>query len=338
MPDPVVTLRAGGLALTSWDALTIERNIDSMADAFSFTCPSSPEIRAKIKPRSYTQTTVEIDGQPVLTGRVEKVGGSTSSASLTMEGRSLPGVLVDVSIGAPNQHGGLTLGTLSRQLAAPYGLVVSTPQGDSKSLGDPVVSSPGDNVADFLMGLARDMGWLFTSSQLGALELLKANPNQPPVAVIVDGQGACLDVASSFDGTGVFSEYTVEHNLGVFENQKATAYDRSLPVFRPTIRDGSSGKPSEIQQAANWDRALALADAFTVSVTLSSWTNDAGLLFDPSQVVSIEAPSAYIERASLFLIAGVTFSLTATEGRRAVLRCVLPATYTGEMPGVWPWD
>jgi prophage tail gpP-like protein len=71
--------------------------------------------------------------------------------------------------------------------------------------------------------------------------------------------------------------------MGGWEDIKATAYDKSLPVYRPKIRTGNDGKPSEVQTSANWDRALALANAFTVSVTLSSWTNDAGVLFDPGQ-------------------------------------------------------
>lgn len=334
MPD--IILRAGDLALTSFDALTIQRDLDAFADSFSFTMPSREDVRKAIKPRAYTPATVEFKDKPIITGRIEKISASMASATISLEGRSLAGSLVECSLGEPSNWSGLTLGAIARSRASLYGLSLSLPQGDSDKVGE-AVGSPEGGIADFLQGLARDMGWLWHSAPNGALELIKPNGKGPVFASIAEGRGSFLDASMTSDDTAIFSHYKVTMQSGGYPDLNAIVYDMTLPIHRFKQRSGGSGAPPQVKKAAELDRALAIANALQINVTLGSWTNDSGALLEPGQIISLECPTCYINRPTLFLIAGVTLSLSASEYSSA-LRLVLPETYTGVMPEEYPWD
>ena len=171
MPDVSVALKVGGQTLTSFDALTINRALDSFADSFSFSTQTSPALRAKIKPKGYEPAEVWMAGQKTITGRIEKADASMSSLAMGIEGRSLPGPMLDGSIIGAVQFGNQTLGQVARKLTAPFGVTVSLPQGDSATLGAQVVAGDGDSPAGFLQRLGTDMGWIWRSDASGQLVL-----------------------------------------------------------------------------------------------------------------------------------------------------------------------
>jgi len=337
MPDPVVTLKAGGLSLTSFDALTIQRDIDAFSDAFSFTCPSRQEIRDRIKPRDYTKAEVWMDKTKILTGRVEKPMGSIKSATLNLQGRTLTGVMVDCNLGDPSIWSNLTLGYIGREKATLYGTTVSLPQGDSAKCGE-VSASPEDNLGDFLQTLAHDMGWLWHSNADGQLELIRPNPKAKPVASLIEGEGALQDVSTDVDGTKMWQDYHVTMDMGGWPGVEGRARDDGIPVHRFKQRSGGTGQPGQINQAAAWDRAHAIAEAVSISAVVSTWSTDSGLIWEPGQIINLKAPTAYINKTTSLMIAGVTFTLSKDEGFTTTLRLVLPTLYSGTVPEVWPWD
>lgn len=337
MPDaPVVTLKVAGLTLTSFDGLTIETSLDSFADGFSFDMASSPEIRAKLKPRAYTPCEILINDRPVITGRIEKISTSMSSAMLNVQGRSLTGSMVDCSLGEPSNWSNLTLGKIGKEKAGLYGLTLSLPQGDSSGVGE-AVGNPEQTVADFLQGLAHDMGWLWHCNPSGALELTMPTGKGPTFATLEEGTGSLQEVSIESDDTAMFQTYKVTMQTGGWPDVKDSVTDPGIKIHRFHQRAGSTGAPGQIKKACELDRAQAIASAFTVSVTVSDWTTDADALWEPGKIVSLKAPSCYINAPTLFMIAGVSFELTS--GHRATsLRLVLPETYTGAMPARFPWD
>jgi prophage tail gpP-like protein len=337
MPDPIVTLKAGGLALTSFDALTIRREIDSIADAFSFTGASRPEIRARIKPRQYTPAEVWLDKTKVLTGQIEKIDTSLSGASINFEGRSKTGAMIECSLGEPSNWSNLTLGYIGGQKATLYGTKVSLPQGDSKPCGQ-TIGSPEQTVADFLQTLAHDMGWLWHSNADGALELIRPNPKGKPVAALIEGQGALQDVAFSCDDTGMFQTYKATMQMGSWPALKASVTDPGIKVHRFIQRSGATGESHDIDRAARQDMAESIAKAFTMQVTLSTWTTDAGIPFEPGQIITLKAPSVYIDNVTAFMISSVEFGLAAGEGFKTTLNLVLPTLYSFDPIGAFPWD
>ena len=72
------------------------------------------------------------------------------------------------------------------------------------------------------------------------------------------------------------------------------------------------------------------------------WTTSDPRIGDPETSVDFKAMVHSIHaggfRETPFVVAGATLALDAQNGRTTELRLVLPATYSGEMPGSYPWD
>jgi len=344
MPDPIIKLKTSGLTLTSFDALTVQRDLDAFADSFSFTTQNRPDILKSIKPRGYQPAEVWFGEKKVITGTIEKHTATMSSGDLNLEGRSKTGVMLDSCMPpAPgytlsrHQWGGLTLGAVAKILAKPFGVTVSLPDGDTKPLTDPTVSTDGDKPGDWLQNLAHDKGWVFNADGDGQLELLRPDPNAQVMATIEEGKGSFLDCNVSVDSTAFFSQFLVVDTAGGFNSVIGNIKDPGVPVYRASLRTGSN-QLKELETAAKWDRASAYANAFGVSLEVGDWTNNDGLFWEPGLLVSLLCPSCWIFKTWKFMIAGVTYRLSSGEGRKATLRLVLPETYTGEVPKSFPWD
>lgn len=335
MPDTTVTLKVGGLELSDWDGLTINRAMDDMVDSFAFDTQTSPEIRARIKPVGYEPVEVYIGDENIITGKLDKPSASMASAALTIEGRSPAGQLVDCNIKGAVQFGNQTLGTIGRKIAAPFGVRVVTPLGDSARLGDQVVTSDGDTAAGFLQRIGLDMGWLWRSFPDGALALHRPDAKGPPVARLVEGQGVFMDCRLSVDASALYSDYTVKAAVGSWESVTDNATDSKVRLYRPKIITGTDGSFREVGAKAKMERALAVSAAVSVEVDVGDWYTDDGVLFEPGQFLEVTSEtSLWLTRPILFQIAATSMSLSGS-GRLATLRLILPGTYSGE--AVLPW-
>jgi len=371
LPDEIVTLKVNGKAFSSWESLTLTENLDEVADAFSFSSgfdPNRGDLVESFRPMGYQPCTVEIDGELMLTGRIEQVSASTTADArdVNVQGRSLPGVLVDCGIYFSNdvlhttEWNDKTLGQLAKILADPYGIKTSTPQGDSgkimtsttfsgsaPGLGKvtdlneakiaKVRASPGDKVADLLVKCAQPMGWLWNSSPVGEMQLIRTELNKPPMASIIEGQGSFLSASLTVDGTRRFSVTRVLNNMGVFTDIFADAPDDAVGVTRLSLAAGAGSNAYQIQTYADWARAQGIADSIQVEVKVTGWKTDKGELWRKGSCVRLTAPGAFILTDYEFVIAGVTRELS-TSGRITTLRLVLPATYTLDQPATYPWD
>jgi prophage tail gpP-like protein len=358
MSDDVVKLTIGGLAFAGWEGLTITRSLDSCADAFSLSGPFDPsqaDVVRAFAPFGYQLATVEIDSDLVLTGRLEAVSPSVNGSDRTIgvQGRSLTGVLVDCSIeGVGYQFQGLSLLAIAKKLAQPFGVEVLSVAGSGPAFktarGAVTVAEaeaalkdaraePGQAVFGYLSKIATSAGLLLTCDVKGRLVITKVQPGAAPVAALVEGTGAVMNVDSSFDGTARFSRYKVLQQQDGAPGISGSADDSGVPIYRPRVDTGAEGNSADIRKAAEWARALGLAGAVSVSVGLDGWRTPAGELWTPGQVVTLHAPGAFIMRETSFVVAEATLSLDASQGRTSALRLVLPETYSGTMPAGYPW-
>jgi len=356
MPDEVeVTI--GGTRFTAWEALTLQRSIDSAADAFSITAPFDParqDVWKAFRPFSYPEATVAIDGEVLIRGTVESVGPSLSGGErqITVQGRSRTGVLIDCAIdGAGYQFAGMTIGEIAARLCEPFGIeVVAGEAGSSvwsragaaaEEYGKPIEESraqPGTSVFSFLQRLCDDLGVLASCDAQGRLVIAKPASGQAPIAALQEGRGGLLAVSADYDGTRRYSRYRVLQQQDGLEAIEGLATDPAIGAYRPTVLAGADGEARSVQAAAEWARAQALAASVGAQATVSGWRAPGGEVWRPGRIVTLLAPSVYIGRESAYMIAGATLKLDAQGGRTSELRLVLPATYTGQMPGGYPWD
>ena len=339
MPDQV-NLKINGVAFSGWESLTITRTIDSLADAFSLSgpfFPDNPDVVLAFKPFGYQSAIVDIDGETILTGQIEQVNPSLTADDMTLnvQGRSKTGFLVDCSLeGIGYQFDGLTLSKIAAKVAGKFGLSVTA----TKNTG-PIKEAraePGQGAGEFLSKLAQDSGLILSCDVRGNLVIDAPNPSAAPVAALVQGQGRLKGASAGYNGAGRFSTYTVLQQQDGAEGLSGKAVDSSIPVYRPIIQTGGSSDAGNVTAAAEILRAVSLAGAVSLSAELSGWRTDAGKLWAPGQIVTVKAPAVFVSRETAYMIAEVSYKLDGG-GHSTSLRLVLPATYSRQMPGVFPW-
>jgi len=341
-----VELEIGSVRFTDWEALTISRALDTCADAFSFSSAFNPEradLRAAFKPFGYQPATIKIDGELILTGQIESVAPSLveSDRPINIQGRSLTGPLIDCAIDEVGyEFSGLSLRKIAEKVAARFGVKVVTSEAilaaADKAIGE-ARAEPGALAFDFLSGLAASMGVLLTNDAPGRLVITSPNPNAAPVAALVEGLSEMRSISANYDGTKRFSEYKVLLQQDGNEAITGIANDPKIMVYRPRIYTSGQGPATGAKSSAEWARALALAESVQVDISLSGWRGPSKALWAPGQIVTIKAPSVFIDTEMPFMIAGVDFALDGG-GRTSALRLVLPSTYTGKTPEAYPWD
>ncbi len=341
MPD-LVKIAINGTEFAGWEALTITRTIDSVADAFSLSGPFEPDsiaMRSAFRPFGYQPCKVSIDDEMILTGQIEAVSPATTATDRTInvQGRSLTGPLVECGIdGVGYQFAGLSLLTIAQRLCKPFGIEAMCVGVNCPPLKE-ATADPGESPFSFLNRLAQDAGLLLTCDAMGRLIITKINPTGTPVSSLIEGTGLLMAVNGSYDGTQRHSLYKVLQQQDGTPGITGKATDSGVKVYRPKVETGSESDAADVNKSAAWKRALALAGSVGISATMSGWRTPSGKLWTPGDIVTMQAPGAFIFTETPLVIAEATLTLDTSQGRTAGLRLVLPATYTGEMPRSYPW-
>ena len=338
-PDKI-RLVLGTRDVVGWTGASIEMAIDQVADACAFTFPLDlrlSNLRDVFVPFSYQPLKVYIDDEILLTGRAEKLAPKTDAGetSLELQGRALPGSLVDCAIVGPLEFKGLALSTICRQVCRPFGVDVRA-DNDTDPI-DLARASYGQRAADFLLDLARPRNLFLNSSYDGKLVISWGRDlvRRPVVASLVEGEHPLLSVAASFDGTGRFSRYIAATQFAGEADISGEVSDAGVAIYRPHVL---AVKDAEDDPAVTAAQAMvaAIAGSVQVSATVSGWSRPDGERWAERQMVTLRAPGAMLPVEREWLIAGASFRLEA--GSQTVdLRLVMPETYAGDTPEVLPW-
>ncbi len=345
MPADEVRLEVAGQRLTGFSGITITMAIDSLADAFSLTMPYDPErtdIRAAFKPFGYTPCKVYLDDDTLLTGRIEKFAPKSDAGdrSVTVEGRSLTGILVDCGIADVSQIDKLTLEGIASKLCNPFKIVVVVDGPDRALMKQIEVSrpEPGQTVADFLNSIASPRNFFLNSTFQGGLRISSSNrlAMEAPVATLREGEKPLLAVSASYDGTKRFSVYNVSAQFAGQPDILGHADDSAIPLLRPTF---ISAKDMDPDPGATAKRAYmeATAAAIPITATVSGWRTPGGERWHERQSVSLLAPGAMLTTERRYLIAEATFKLDAQNGKTVDLRLVMAECYQGKPIKEDPW-
>lgn len=331
----VAALQVGGQTITNWTGLTIQRSLDDVTDAFSFSAAFHPDmiaLRNAFRPIGYQPALVLVDDELIMTARLEQVEAGTMEG-INLQGRSPAGSMVDCAFEPPYQFDGQRWGAIASKIAAPFGVLVdrTTNTGPIKE----AKASTGDTAAGFLLSLAQGEGYLMNSSPAGALRLQKVT-RKAPVASLVEGVGSLVSARLMANGTERFSTTKAVKSMGGWEDVAATSRDAGVKIHRPRIIS-TDGNPNAVQAAADWARSQSIAASCLVDVVVTGWANDAGRIWEPGDFVTLKAPSAWILTDWLFVVASVTLELS-NGGRSTSMRLALPEAYLGGVPGGYPWD
>lgn len=328
-----VTLIVNNQAFDGWEQVSVTKSLESIANQFSVTLFDKFEgLREDwpLKPGSDVQ--VNINGQRVMTGRIEKlsVNYTDEARGFTISGRSKPGDLVDCMHTGPAEYINISLDKLAEALVAPFGLKVFL------SVEPKVIAKfsvkPGETVFEALDRAARTQGFFFVSTRAGNIRLTRAA--RARAATSLEQDVNVLSATADYDDSHRHDQYIVkgqtsgspDFNGASVTQPEGTAKDVGVKRHRPfiMIAEGNADA-AQSKTRAEWEASSRLAKAIRVSADVQGWTQSTGDLWDINQVTNFKSKFLGLNRD--LLITGVTHTDSATAGKTTSITLVDPQSY-----------
>jgi prophage tail gpP-like protein len=263
------------------------------------------------------------------------------SATITVKGYSLPGVLNDCNIPyKPEQLEFLnvSLFDIAKALAKPFGLSVNLSANVGAKFSN-VKIKPTQKVYDFLSDLAKTRNLILSNNKKGELVFLQSGEPGIPVADLVVGNGIVTDITSNFNEQDYYSHIT---GIAVVDtNVDGNEYTEKNPFLlnrvRPITFTAKDTDTVNIKTAVNAKTGRMFANMLTYSVSVSSWIDKNRNLWDPNTTISLFAPQVMIYNKYDFIVRSVEFIKTATS-ESAIIELIPPGGFSGKIPERLPWD
>ena len=340
-----ITIRLGGKLFTGWTATSLQRNIDSVADGFTFSLPYDPnnlELRELTRAYSYKNCDIFIGDELYIAAQTIKwsVGTRKNQTVKTIEARTKAGHTIECmaqknAVEYKNQ----TLSQIATDIMESYGdnLKPLFFAGDSDKFTK-VRKEVTETDYSFLVGLAAQKGFMITSSDDGRFAFIRAEINGLPVFRFIEGETAIEHISTSNDGTKRFSSMQSVTETAGTSGISSTLSDPNIPIYRPFVFSADDLEAGNLETALKWRKSKALANSYSVSITVSGWRNERGQLWRENMKGTVKAPLVDILNESDYIIAGVTLRKDETGGNIATLKMVIPQAYSLEFPTSFPWE
>ncbi len=343
--DDEISIRIKGKVFQGWTASSIKRNINSIADGFTYSLPYDPfdlELRDKTRPYNYYSADIFIGGELYIAAQNVKwhTGARQNSTIKTIDARTKTGHTIEcmaqkTSLEFNNQ----TLSQIAIEIMKPYGddLKPLFFDGDSDQFIK-VRKEITDTDFEFLGGLAAQKGFLITSSDTGQMAFIRANIDGKPVARFIEGETAIEHITATYSGTMRFSSFqAITESAGV-PGPSSILSDDSIPIYRPFVFSANDIEAGNLETALQWRRSKSLADSTKLKITATGWRNQTNMLWRENMKLTVQAPSVDVFTETEYIISGVDLKKDENGGNIALLDMVLPQAYSLEFPGLFPWE
>jgi len=308
-------IEINGNQFYGWEDVSINRNMETAADSFSFSAVFEPDKLPIIKPFQYDKCKISIGKNLIITGRIEKVSPSIDKGGvkLGISGRSLAGQLIDVSVLPPFEFTNQTIMQIAKKICQPYGIGAESDI-DTGGQFEKAVADHGQSVFDFLNKLATQRGLLITSAPNGNIRFIRANKNGKPILAIEEGEKNFEGASGDYDGTSRYSSIILDgqsregggNKQGKADDVeiKNTGINRTLITQPPETPEAS-----DLNTMAKWEISKRKALSQPLEVNLSSWIyGDDNSVFEENEIVIVKIPSCYIAEEKRMIIKNVSFS------------------------------
>lgn len=343
--DDEISIRINGRIFKGWTASNIKRNINTIADGFTFSFPydsNDLELRERTRPYGYQLCDLFIGSELYIAGQAVKwhTGHSLTETVKTIDARTKAGHTIEcmaqkTALEFENQ----TLAQIATAIMQPYGddLKPLFFSGDSSAFPK-VRKEIIDTDFKFLAGLAAQKGFMITSSDTGQLAFIRADVNGRAVTRFIEGETGIEYIVGTYDGTKRHSTYNAVTESAGVPGPSSSIDDDSIDIYRPFVFAANDLDAGNIETAIQWRRAKSLADSTALRITATGWRNENGLLWRENMKVSVLAPSVDIFTETEFIISGVDLLKDENGGNVAGLEMVLPQAYTLDFPSIFPWE
>jgi prophage tail gpP-like protein len=330
-----VELTIGGRVFGGWKSISIESDLDTLADSFELGVTerwAGQPDRWAIEAGAAAK--VLIGGEVVIDGYVDVLESqfADSSHSITVSGRSRAADLIDCSaIAKPGSWRNRKIEAIAAELAKPFGITVTAKASTGAAL-KAFALQPGETVADALGRMLQMRGLLAISNPRGEIEIVTPDSGVQ-VARIEQGKQP-LQITGHHTVRDRFSTYIVkgqaagddEANGKTVAAVKAEAKDPAVTRYRPMmIIAEDQADSASADKRAKWEATVRAGRAQGVEIILPGWRTADGKLWQRIDRVQLAAASAWIDDE--LMIVGVTFSLD-DGGRRTELRLIRKEAYS----------
>ncbi len=344
-----VALLVGGFRYEGWESIKITRSIESLAGSFALEV--SDRWGDEEAPWPITEgdaCRVEIAGQIVINGYVDKRGLSVSGTSRSMQvsGRDRAADLVDCSILIPDSstkghkwtYRNVDIAHFVTQIAAQHDIRV-TVQPDLVLKKDPLlVAHPGETGYDAIKRAAASAGVLVVSDGNGGILITQAGKAR--AAPLVEGDNI-KEASIDYDASDRFHRYLVSSQPpgtddanGEATRVQAEAVDIDVPRTNRVlvIRPEKGLTTADARRRADWEARIRAAKAATATITVQGWTQPSGKLWPINAIVPVLAKRLLGIEGDM-MISQVDFA-AGHDGKTSQLRLVRPDAFTPEPQNV----
>jgi prophage tail gpP-like protein len=341
-------IEVNGIEYSGWTTANASLKLDALSNVFHFV--ATAQDGKPLPFRGGESCSILADGERILTGSIEvvNVDGDSGSHTISIDGRDKTGDLVDSKIASLSDiRAPMTLQAIIQLVILHIGSTIAVidlsgaPSFDS--VQDLAAPEPGQDVWDFIEGLARKRQVLLTSDAYGNVVITRSSGLVIPATLqnlVNDNTNNVLTYAVSYDNTGRFNRYNIIGQLNpITINSAIVSTNESITHQVGVVTDTdidpgrqfallSENAVADPVDRAKWEMNIRKARSRVYSATVAGFRNQTGNLWNVNEIVTVNDDYAGIN--SRMLINSVQFTNNA-DGRETTLSLVDKNAYTLEL-------
>lgn len=295
-----IALVVGGVRYKAWKSVRVVRSIESLAGSFALEV--SDRRGARDEPLAIAEEDpcrVELDGETVIDGYVDKrnLSASATSRTLSYTGRDRAAALVDSSVVLKKwTYRNVDVAEFAATIAQPFGVRVSVQPGLVLTKVRKIAISPGDTAYEVIKRAAGGDSVLIVSDGAGGILITRAgNARATPLVEGVNILSASVD----YDGADRYHRYVIATQVagtdeasGNATRIQAEAIDEGVRRTDRVllIRPDKGYSLADARRRADWEARIRAARAETVTILVKGWKQPDGTLWPLNAVTHVQAP------------------------------------------------
>lgn len=333
-----LTITANGVSITGWDEVEVTLRAEAFPNSFAISA-SAPKDGAASAIVAGARCEVKLGDDLVITGYIDRATEVTDPGThrVALVGRGLTQDLVDCSAEWPT--GEMIAGdalTISQRLAGIYGVAVRLADGATAGPQVPAWNlNFGETGAEIVQRLARNAGLLAYEDAQGRLTFAVAGSRTASSGAVYGQNVQASFAESSVDGR--YSDYVCcglsMDTLGDLGGSTFYHLERDPNVARHrltylVVESVAQDPRAFTEQRARWEASRRAGRGSQVRVTIDSWRDKSGRLWQPNTLVPVEVPGN--RGGSPLCVSEVTFRRDNGTGTTAELVLAPKEAFTPE--------
>jgi len=212
-----IQIEINGEIFRAWSGITIDLNLDQIADSFSIAVSYNnvEPYKDVLKRFKYQSTRIFFQEKKILTGVIPiiEITSGDDSTSIVAKGYSKTGVLGECNL-PPNQYprkfDGLSFKQIASQLCNPFGIdvkVTNAAQEQANIIYDEISIAETEFIGSFLVKMAKDRSIILSNTADGDLLINRLVKGSEEVLTIDKPENPERKNSAVYDGTKLYSDY-----------------------------------------------------------------------------------------------------------------------------------